>query len=52
MNNSISPLCNNDIDIENNVVPAKWFGQYSKDKLVKIICRECLLKNTKVLWCE
>jgi hypothetical protein len=37
-------ICDKEIDIRNNKVPAQWFGKYISSKLVKVICLNCIIK--------
>jgi len=34
--------CENEIDVEKNDVPSKWYGTYIGVKIVKVICDKCI----------
>jgi len=43
--------CNKVIDVTVRTVPPTWFGAYEKDKLMAVICPECLAKTDRgVSW--
>jgi hypothetical protein len=42
--------CEKKFDIRLFERPAKWFGLYNLDVLVKIICRDCLEKPENENW--
>ena len=40
-------ICKKEIDISKNQVPPIWFGKYNNEKLISVICIECLKKEKK-----
>jgi hypothetical protein len=46
-------ICREKINIVDNVIPPKWFGKYFGDKLVEVICKDCIIKDeNKERWNE
>jgi len=46
--------CKKEIDIDkiDYSPPAKWYGKYRSDKLLKIICADCISKPENKNWHE
>jgi len=35
-------ICKKEVNVKDNTVPPKWFGKWSGDKLIDVICSECI----------
>jgi len=44
-------FCKKEIDTTKNKIPAQWFGKYRFDKLLEIICLDCI-KTKQDKWVE
>jgi len=43
-------VCDKDVRLDGEP-PPKWFGKYNVDKLIRVICRECvMLPENKDWW--
>ena len=37
--------CSKEVDVNENVIPPKWYGMYTTGALVKVVCAECIKKD-------
>lgn len=40
-------VCKKEVDVSKSLNPPMWFGRYLNEKLISVICSDCIKKETK-----